>query len=172
MTRTHRSACTLAAALLALSAQAQEPSAAEELRARIAATGTYHFSAREKDETGRTVCEEKWVFRTDGTYTIESGKQRVEGTWLVEVDEEDLRFLWLTPLSSTEAPDCQGRMADPGAYPGQEYGMTLLFWNDGSGLTCSRPGRVTGPDGKDTSFWSDETCWGQIRPVSQERSSE
>ena len=45
--------------------------------------------------------------------------------------------------------------------------MTLLFWNDGSGLTCSRPATVVGPDGKASTWWSDETCWGQIRPAAR-----
>jgi hypothetical protein len=58
-------------------------------------------------------------------------------------------------------------MADPAAYPRQEYGMTLLVWNDGSGLACSRPASVVGPDGKASVFWSDETCWGHIRPAPQ-----
>lgn len=172
MTGSHRIACTLAAALLALPSQAQEKSAAEELRTRIAAAGTYAFSAREKDENGRTVCEETWIFRADGTYTIKSGEQQVEGTWLVEVDEEDLRYLWLTPLASTAGPDCQGKVTDTGTYPREEYGMTLLFWNDGSGLTCTEPGRMVGPDGKATRWWGEDTCWGNIRPVSQARLSE
>jgi len=70
-------------------------------------------------------------------------------------------------LHRHRGPDCHGRMADPAAYPRQEYGMTLLVWNDGSGLACSRPASVVGPDGKASVFWSDETCWGHIRPAPQ-----
>jgi len=136
-----------------------------ETSERLSTVGTWQFRASARDEAGRSVCEEVWTFRQDGTATVVSGEQVVEKRWRVAVDAEDLRWLHTASQSVNDRPDCTGQVDDPTTYPRPETGFVLLFFNSGHALTCFEPGRVQRPDAQTVQMWGEDTCWGGIAPL-------
>ena len=137
-----------------------------ELAVQIVEGGTWAFRTRETTGEGQPACTESWTFRRDGTATVISGQQTVEKTWRVVVDDSGLNWLYTTSLSGTAGPDCTGTLDDPASFPRPENGFVLLFFKDGdNAYTCEPPQRVDGPDGKGIPLWTDEACWGSIKPV-------
>ncbi len=146
-------------------AQQNNGGASFELGARLVTTGTWEFRSRDRREDDRPVCTETWTFRKDGTATVISGQQLVDKRWRTVVDDDGLRWLYTAGTAGTAGPDCTGALDDPATYPREEVGFVLLFANDGSAYTCEPPARIDGPDGKGIPTWTDEGCWGEIRPV-------
>jgi len=159
----------LAAGLLsgtpAVSAQDDNGPPSAELAVRIVQGGTWEFRTRDMLPDGAPACTETWTFRRDGTGTVISGQQRVETTWRAVVDDNGLEWLYTTSISGTAGPDCTGTLDDPASFPRPENGLVLLFFKSGGAFTCEPPERVDGPEGKWVPYWTDDGCWGNIKPA-------
>lgn len=150
----------------AVPASAREDRAAETT-ARLVEQGTWQFAARATNADGQSECTETWQFNADGSTIVLSGQQRTTKTWRVEEDEGQLLWLRTTPQSSTADPDCMGHVEDPASFPRPESSIVLLFFNNGSALTCWAPDLVQGPEGQAMQVWNDDICWGSITPLGQ-----
>lgn len=161
--------------LLAAGALVGAPAAAETERwvqteetmpARLIEVGTWQFSATKRGPDGKPECTESWTFNADGTGRIVSGQQQISTKWAAKAVDDIGQFVFITNLTTTDGPDCMGRVPNASRYPYESAGYQLIFFGGGaSAKVCTAGKQVQNPDGTVSWLLDADDCWGTITPM-------
>jgi hypothetical protein len=78
------------------------------------------------------VCPERYNYRADGTFSTESGEERLEKTYVIAKTSGSMYRIESMVTSTNGKPDCQGNLSPVGA-KSRVYVMPL---NGGGFFTC------------------------------------
>jgi hypothetical protein len=95
------------------------------------------------------VCPERYIYRVDGTFSAESGEERLEKTYQLSKTSGSMYRLESTVTSTNGKPDCQGNLSPVGA----KSRVYLMPLNGGGFFTCASEDTMS--------------CFGTAGPVRQ-----
>lgn len=79
------------------------------------------------------VCPERYIYRADGTFSAQSGEERLEKTYVIARTSGSMYRLVSTVTSTNGKPDCQGKLSPVGA----KSRVYLMPLNGGGFFTCA-----------------------------------
>jgi hypothetical protein len=158
-----------AGVLIGTSAAAQEQrwvQTEETMPARLIEVGTWQFAATKRGPDGKPECFESWTFNADGTGSKVSGQQQIATRWAAKRVDDIGQFVFITNLTTTDGPDCMGRVPNASRYPYESAGFQLIFFGGGaSASVCTAGKQVHTPDGGLSWLLDADDCWGTIAPM-------